>query len=89
MKMNGNQEHGIQPTLHRLVFIGGFAEFFLWHLLMLLGIIPILGVFFQFLFLKWLVKSTVLAPIELSKEDIRQIVQRKRVAEEVQKQIAR
>ena len=78
-----------EQSIHRLVFTGSFGEYFLWHLLMIISLIPILGSYFQYLFLKWLVRNTVMAPIELTKDDIKTIVQRRKLADEVQKQMTK
>ena len=67
--------------MYRLVFVGSFGDFFLRSLLGIFAFIPILGSFFQFVLLKWVVRSTVLAPVEFSPEEI-QMVMRDRESRE-------
>ena len=59
----------------RMVFVGGFGSFFLWHLLLILGFIPILGSWLLFLFMKWLTRNTVLVPFDMRKEDVRRMME--------------
>jgi hypothetical protein len=51
--------------LYRLVFVGGFGAYFLWSLLSLISVIPILGAVIQLGFIKWLTRSVMLVPLEL------------------------
>ena len=64
-----------EKRLQRLIFIGSFGEYFLWSLLMILGIIPILGTWFQFLFVRWMTRNTVLVPFEITDDDMAAILQ--------------
>lgn len=74
----------VKKDMYRLVFVGGFGTYFLWTLVMILGIIPILGTFFQFLFLKWTVRNIVLAPLSLTRDELKSFVERSRLAEKVE-----
>jgi len=74
---------------HRLVFVGSFGECFLWYLVMILGIIPILGSYFQFLFLKWVIRNTVLFPFEVPGEELQSVIESHTAKERIQGELGK
>jgi hypothetical protein len=71
----------------RMVFVGGFGTFFLWHLLLILGFVPILGSWLAFLFMKWLTRNTVLVPFDMRTEDVQRVMEGAAATEAIEREL--
>ena len=76
-----------EETYWRAVFTGGFGSFFLWHLAMLFGFIPIFGFWIQYLFLKWIARNTVIVPMRFTPQQVEGIMELERAKERVKKEV--